>query len=212
MTYSGTERRSIVLLMNCWLAPSLYARNASMCSRVYPIFQYDKHIVHCVLGSVSSNSHNSMLPTSWIICFDSGLKGLNGWFCRRSCWRACRSGRFSIFWIKCRTLVLCAYFTTECGSPGIRKSMSASFTIIDSWLTSWSATDLSVLSRSVFIFNVVRFAFMSRTSLRTVWHSNHVMRDNRSHRSLMCLVQRWTLVCLLINVFGLHSSHERVFP
>ena len=31
-----------------------------------------------------------------------------------------------------RTLVLCACFTTECGSPGIRKSMSDSFTIIDS--------------------------------------------------------------------------------
>ena len=90
-----------------------------------------------------------MLPTSWIICFDSGLKGFNDWFCRKSCWRGCRSGRFSTFWINSRTLVLCTYFTTECGSPGIRKSMSASFTIIDSWLMSWSATDLSVLSRSI---------------------------------------------------------------
>ena len=90
-----------------------------------------------------------MLPTSWIICFDSELKGLTDWFCRRSCWRACRSEWFSIFWINSRTLVLCACFTTECGSPGIRKSMSASFTIMDSWLTSWSATDLSVLLRSI---------------------------------------------------------------
>ena len=57
-------------------------------------------------------------------------------------------GWFSIFWINSRTLVLCACFTTECGSPGIRKSMSASFTIIDPWLTSWSATDLSVFLRS----------------------------------------------------------------
>ena len=32
-----------------------------------PTFQHDKHAVHCVLGSVSSNSNNSMLPTSWII-------------------------------------------------------------------------------------------------------------------------------------------------
>ena len=46
-----------------------------------PIFQYDKHTVHCVLGSVSSNSHNSMFPTSRIICFDSGLKGLSDRFC-----------------------------------------------------------------------------------------------------------------------------------
>ena len=93
---------------------------------------------------------NSMLPTSWTICLDSGLKGLNDWFCRPSCWRACRSGWFSIFWIKSRTLVLCACFTTECGSPGTRTSMSASFTIIDSWLKlSWSTTGLNVLSRSV---------------------------------------------------------------
>ena len=40
------------------------------------MFQYDKHTVHCVLVSVSSISHNSMFPTSRIICFDSGLKGL----------------------------------------------------------------------------------------------------------------------------------------
>ena len=110
--------------------------------------QNNKHALHCVLGSVSSNSHNSMLPTYWIICFDSGLKKLNDWFCRRSCWRACRSGWFSIFWINSRTLVLRACFTTECGSLGIRESMSASFTIIDSWLTSWSTTDHTVLSRS----------------------------------------------------------------
>ena len=29
---------------------------------------------------MSSNSHNSMFPTSWIICFDSWLKGFNDWF------------------------------------------------------------------------------------------------------------------------------------
>ena len=83
------------------------------------LYAYDKHTVHCVLCSVSSNSHNSMFPTSWIICFFSGLKGLNEWFCRKSCWRACRFWWFSIFWINSRTLVLCACFTTECGSVGI---------------------------------------------------------------------------------------------
>ena len=101
-----------------------------------------------VLGSVSSNSHNSMFPTSRIICFDSGLKGLNDWLCRRSCWRACRFGWFSIFWICCRTLVLCACFTTECGSPGILKSTSASFIIIGSWSSSWTTMDSSILLRS----------------------------------------------------------------
>ena len=63
---------------------------------------------------------------------------------------ACRSGWFSFLWINSRTLVLCACFTTECGSPGTRKSMSASFTITFSWLkSSWPITDLHVLSRSV---------------------------------------------------------------
>ena len=115
-----------------------------------PTFQYDRHAVHCVLGSVSRNSNNSMLPASWIIFFDSGLNGFFAWFCRRSCWRACRSGWFSIFWIISRTLVLCACFTTECGNPGIRKSMFTSFSIVCSWLKlSWSTTGLPVLSRSV---------------------------------------------------------------
>ena len=27
-----------------------------------------------------------MLPSSWIICSDSGLKRINDWFCRVSCW------------------------------------------------------------------------------------------------------------------------------
>ena len=112
-----------------------------------PMFQYGKHTLHCILGVVSSNSNSSTLPTSRIICFYSGLKGLNDWFCRRSCSRACRFWWFSSFWIKSRTLVLCACFTTECGSPGILKSMSASFTIIGSWFSSWTM-DFSILSRS----------------------------------------------------------------
>ena len=36
-----------------------------------PTSQYDRQTLHCALGSVSSNSHNSMFPTSCIICFDS---------------------------------------------------------------------------------------------------------------------------------------------
>ena len=110
-----------------------------------PSFQYDRHEKHCVLESVSSNSNSSTLPTSWIIRFDSGLNGLFGWFCRRSCWRACRSGWLSIYWINSRTPVLCACFTTECANPGIRKSMLTSFSI-------------------------VCYAFMKRTCLATIWH------------------------------------------
>ena len=128
----------------CWIADSplfLYARSARTCNRSY----WYSSMIDTLL---SSNSHNSMFPTSRIICFDSGLKGLNDWFCRRCCWRACRFGWFSIFWINCRTLVLCACFTTECGSPGILKSMSASFTIIGSWFSSWTTMDFSSLLRS----------------------------------------------------------------
>ena len=75
--------------------------------------------------------------------------------------------------------------------------MFASFTIIDSWLTSWSATDLSSLTK-YFIFNVERFACMSRTCLRNVWHINHVVRDNGSLRSLMCLFNV-EILCLQMN-------------
>ena len=66
-----------------------------------------------------------------------------------------------------------------------------------------------------FTSNVERFAFMSRTCLRTVWHINHVVRDNKSPCSLMCLfnveilsVFRWT--CLdytrLMNGFSRNGS------
>ena len=61
-----------------------------------------------------------------------------------------------------------------------------------------------------FISNVERFVFMSRTCLRTTWHINHVVRDNKSPCSLMCLFN--IEIFLQMNVFGWHSSHERVFP
>ena len=90
-----------------------------------------------------------MIPTSWNICFDSGLKGLNEWPCRRCRWRACRFGWFSIFWINSRTLALCACFTIECGNPGMLKSMSSSIlsrivslsvlSVLISWYTSGSS-------------------------------------------------------------------------
>ena len=108
--------------------------------------QYDRHVSHCVLGSVSSNSNSSPLPTTWIIRFDSGLNGMFAWFCRRSCWRACRS---QFFWINSRTVVLCACFTTECGKLGIRKSRFTSFSIVCSWLeSSWFTTDCPSITKS----------------------------------------------------------------
>ena len=146
------------------------------------MIQYDKHTVHCVLGSVSSNSHNSMFPTSWIICLILD-KRLSDWFFRRSCRRACRSGWFTILWINCRTLVLWACFTTECGSPGIQKSMSASLNIINSWLSSWSAMDFFHSFTKLVIFNVERIAFMRRTCSRAVFRLNRIKSSNKSLRS-----------------------------
>ena len=106
------------------------------------------------------------------------------------------------FWINSRTLVLCACFTTECGSPGIVKSMSASFTIIFSWLkSSWSITGLTVLSRSVSspTLNV------SLSWTERVWELSgaifSVCYTNESPRSLMCLFKRWNPL----------SSDERVW-
>ena len=63
--------------MNCWFAPLSLCKKCPHAQWTMPMSQYDKHTGHCVLGSVLSNSHNSMFPTSRIICFDSGLKGLN---------------------------------------------------------------------------------------------------------------------------------------
>ena len=98
---------------------------------------------------VSSNSNNSMLPTSFLFLW-FWTTWLYAWYFAVDLVEVRVDLYVSqFFWINSRTLVLCAYFTTECGSLGIRKSMSASFTIIDSWLTSWSAAGLSVLSRSV---------------------------------------------------------------
>ena len=100
-----------------------------------------------------------------------------------------------------RTLVLYACFTTECGSPRIRKSMSASFTIILSWLKqSWSMTGLSVFSRSVLFPTLNVSPSWTKTCLRTIWHILCVCFCNGSPRSLMCLDKIG-----ILTVLGLHS-------
>ena len=183
MTYSGTERKSITYLTKFRLASVSFCKKCPHVQLTMPMFQYDRHAVHCVLGSVSSNSHNSMLPTSWIIFFDSGLNWLYAWFCRRSCWRACRSGWFSIFWINSRTLVLCACFTTECGNPGIRKSMFTSFSVVSSTRIVMVNNGSHRSFTKCFLSNVECFAFMTRTCLRTIWHIFCVCFNNGSTRS-----------------------------
>ena len=37
-----------------------FARSARTCNRTMPTSQYDRHTLHCALGSVSSKSHNSI--------------------------------------------------------------------------------------------------------------------------------------------------------
>ena len=157
-----------------------------MCNRRY---LYSSMIgMLCTAIWVPSRAIHIIRCCPWIIFFDSGLHGSYTWFCRRSCWTACRSKWTSIFWINSRTMVLCVCFTTECGSPGIRKFMSVSFTII-----------FSCSLTKCLISNVERFAFMNRTCLRTFWHIFCVYFNNEYPRSLMCLfnvgiltVFRWT--------------------
>ena len=169
-----------------------------------PMFQYDRHTLHCVLGSVSSNStsRSSQHPESF--CFDWGLKGLNDWFCRRSCWRACRSGWFSIFLIYCRTLVLCAYFTTDCGSPG--NSEAHVHLAHHHWLMILVKNSHGLLHSftKYFIINVERIAFMNRTYSRAVLCFSWVKSSNKSNRSVITLLNietlavfRWTCLNFL---------------
>ena len=168
------------------------------------MFQCDKHILHYALGSVTSNSHNSMFPTSRINGFDFGLMGLDDWFCRRSCWKGCQFGWFSIFWINCRTRV-----TTECGSPGILKSMSASFTIVNSWFSSWTTMDFSILSRRTSSLTL---------SVSALWYSRKslciaaVSTTNRLVLSWSLLnieTQHWNSCSLQMNVFEFHVRTGR---
>ena len=176
MTNSRTERESIVFWTNFRLTSVSLCKKCPLVQKTMPVFQYDKHALHGVLDSVWTKSHSSMLPTSCIICFDSGLKRVK--------------------WLILS--YICACFTTECGSPGIRKSMSASFNIIDSWLTSWSATDLSSLLRSISSSTLnVSLAWAER-----VWEMSDTLITScvitgRSVRSCACstlksFVFRWT--------------------
>ena len=133
--------------------------------------------------------------------------GLYAWFCRRSCWRACRSGWFSIFRIHSRTLVFCACFTSECGNPGIRKSRFTSCSIVCSWL-SWPTTGLSVLSRSVLSPTLnVSLSWQER-----VWElfGTFSVFQQRVSSFFHVLFQRWDPYCLQMNVLGLQSF--RVSP
>ena len=147
----------------------LSVRNARMCNRWCLCSSMTGML--CTAFWVPSRAIHTIRccprPESYVLILDWKDYMLD---CRKSCWRACWSGWFSIFWINCWTLVLCACFTLDCDSPGIRKSMSASF-IICSWLKlSRSITHLSVLSGSVLVSNVGLFAFMKRMCLRTIWH------------------------------------------
>ena len=58
-------------------------------------------------------------------------------------------GGSRFFWTNSRTRELSTFFTTECGNPGIRKSMFTSLGIVCSWLdSSWFTKSCPVRSRS----------------------------------------------------------------
>ena len=157
--------------------------------------QYDKHTLHCVLSSVSSNSHKSMSPTSRIICFDSGLKGLNDWRCCRSRWKACRFGWFSIFWINSRTPALCACFTIKCGSPGIFEVHVCLNSFTNCLIVHVERFGLMIYFRVVlycnYVFTRLPWSIMSLLNIETLavfrWtclNTDHVLRDARLHWSI----------------------------
>ena len=72
MEYSESEI-FIEYFANFWLTAVSVCKKCPHVQQTMPMFQYEKNAVHFILGSVSSNSPNSMLPTSWIIGFESGL-------------------------------------------------------------------------------------------------------------------------------------------
>ena len=97
MTDWGSERRSIVPQVQ-WIMLVFKVWKEHFSLRVgFRLKQFTQFDVSPILNR--------------IICFGSWLKELCDWFCRRSCWKACRSGWFWIFWTDSRTLLLCTCFT-----------------------------------------------------------------------------------------------------
>ena len=85
ITYSGIERRSNVFTMKPRLATISFKRCPHV-QMMMPSLQFDRHSLHCVVGSVSNSSNSSTLPTSWIIFFDFPLNGLQAFFCMSLIW------------------------------------------------------------------------------------------------------------------------------
>ena len=70
ITYSGIDRKSNM----CSMKPRLVTVSFKRCPHVQqtmPSLQYDRHALHCVLGSVSNNSNSSTMPTSLIFSLTS---------------------------------------------------------------------------------------------------------------------------------------------
>ena len=62
--------------MSFWFSSPPFRKKCPHAQQTMSMSKYDKHILQCVWGSVSSNSHNSMFPiswVSWIICVDFWL-------------------------------------------------------------------------------------------------------------------------------------------
>ena len=61
------EKRFIVYWTNFLFSSVLFRKKCPHVQWTMSMSQYDKHTLHCVVGSVSSISLNSMFPISWIV-------------------------------------------------------------------------------------------------------------------------------------------------
>ena len=108
---------------------------------------------------------------------------------------------------------LCMLQKTECGNPGIRKSMFTSFSIVCSWLeSSWFTTGLPRSLTKCFVSNVESHAFMTRTCFATIWHIFLCLFRQRVAPFDHVPVQRWDSYCRQMNVFVFYSFPQRVAP
>ena len=152
-----------------------------------PSLQYDRHALHCVLGSVSNNSNSSTLAHV-----------LNHFLCRRTE----RVVGFVLLWIELKSmsiwmvLDLLNQFTNTRALSLLHNRMweSRNLEVHVHLVQQLFARDLirhglQRVARSItncFVSNVETRAFMKRTCLGTIWHISCVCFNNGLPRSIMC--------------------------
>ena len=103
---------------------------------------------------------------------------------------------------------------TECGNPGIRKSMFTSFSIVCSWLeSSWFTTGCPVRSLRVSSPTLnLMLSWQERVWQPSGTFSVFVCFNNRVAPFDHVPFQRWDSCCHQMNVFGFYSFPQRVAP